>query len=82
MAFESAKASLKSYQIWNRFQKFTKRPIHSKTQLFQGVSLVGFISAQHRLHLTAFGAVRGGHLVEKVILRLCRLDRIGGEPHR
>jgi hypothetical protein len=39
--------------------------------------------AQHRLRLAAFGAVRGGHLVEKVIL--CNLELFKsaeGEPSR
>jgi hypothetical protein len=27
------------------------------------------LCAQHRLHLTAFGAVRSGQLVEEVVLR-------------
>jgi len=39
--------------------------------------------AQHRLHLTAFGAVRGGHLPEKVILSR-RLSPVpaAGKPNR
>ena len=39
--------------------------------------------AQHRLHLTAFSAVRGGHLVEKMISsRLVLFKSAAGEPHR
>ena len=39
--------------------------------------------AQHRLHLTAFGAVRGGLLAEKVILRnLFSFKSAAGEPIR
>jgi len=44
-------------------------------------SLPSFIqgsAAQHQLHLTAFGAVRGGHLAEKVIFRVSCLAIIGG----
>jgi len=40
-------------------------------------------SAQHRLLLTAFGAVRGGDLAEKVILRnLTLFKSAAGEPIR
>jgi hypothetical protein len=40
-------------------------------------------TAQHRLHLTAFGAVRGGHLVENVVLRnLVLFKAAAGEPIR
>jgi hypothetical protein len=38
-------------------------------------------AAQHRLHLTAFGAVRSGHLAEKGILRnLVLFKSAAGEP--
>jgi hypothetical protein len=41
------------------------------------------MAAQHRLHLTAFGAVRGGHLVEKMILRSLVFSKsAAGEPIR
>jgi hypothetical protein len=40
-------------------------------------------AAQHRLHLTAFGAVRGGHLGEKVILcNLAPFKSAAGKPYR
>jgi len=49
-------------------------------------SLPSFIqgsAAQHRLHLTAFGAVRGGHLAEKVILYSFVLFKsAAGDPTR
>ena len=41
--------------------------IGCKTALESVYSISGCEAAQHRLHLTAFGAVRGGHLVEKVV---------------
>jgi hypothetical protein len=41
------------------------------------------MAAQHRLHLTAFGAVRGGHLAEKVISsRRVSPVPAAGEPYR
>jgi len=39
--------------------------------------------AQHELHLTAFGAVCGGHLAEKVILcSFVSPKTAAGEPNR
>jgi hypothetical protein len=40
-------------------------------------------AAQHRLHLTAFGAVRGGHLAKKVFFgSVVSFKPAAGEPHR
>jgi hypothetical protein len=51
--------------------------------VFQSASLAQPENTQHRLHLTAFGVVRGGHLAEKVIFSsLVSPNPAAGEPSR